>query len=181
MRGYSIVAFLGMCTALIPSVSAQLNDSYADNDIDHVVDHAAYDGLAYEAPDSIWDPFSDSKGPINGTDPASKEADLLPYTFNVKIRSNCNSAMRVAVHFKRYYNSYNIYWTTVGYWNLYPGQTKLTNVRTKNRYIYFHAHSFDNKWWWQGPYKWWVFNKLRSFFISDMGPWITTFTQTFSC
>lgn len=70
-------------------------------------------------------------------------------------------------------------WRTDAYWSLAPGETVLTNVSTNNRYVYFHAHDSQGRYWGNEITKE-VGGQSQGFFRSDMGESIGSFTQRFT-
>eukprot|EP00918_Siedleckia_nematoides_P004930 GHVU01010891.1.p1 GENE.GHVU01010891.1~~GHVU01010891.1.p1 ORF type:complete len:125 (+),score=16.75 GHVU01010891.1:439-813(+) len=114
------------------------------------------------------------------TKPITDEIKGGDNEFDVKIQNLCDRTINVAAH----YNTGGDSWkTSYGYWTVKAGQTVFTNIATRNRYIYFHAHSEDGKKSWGKDFEWKVGSDptRRRFFQQNMGDEIVIFTQKFSC
>lgn len=60
----------------------------------------------------------------------------------VYVKNHCRQLVKVAYNFK----SLDGQWITQGWLNLRPGQTRLTNIKTEKRVMYFYAKSRSKIW-----------------------------------
>eukprot|EP00918_Siedleckia_nematoides_P004938 GHVU01010906.1.p1 GENE.GHVU01010906.1~~GHVU01010906.1.p1 ORF type:complete len:213 (+),score=15.61 GHVU01010906.1:63-641(+) len=189
---YIIAAFLSVCTALISPVSANSKDVYEKSDIADMVEQAPNRELGFSAwdivPDKVRDPISSVTkpltDPVNGVIEDAGNALELTYKqkYLVKFENACDRTIVVAAHYYLYLRDFSNSWTTSGYWTVKPGQTILTDITTRNRNIYFHAHSIDGKKSWGKDHQWKVKGSTtKPFFKKNMGEVYNTYTQRFSC
>src|SRR5688500_2156914 len=64
----------------------------------------------------------------------------------VFLRNNCSAPIQVAM----YYRALDDSWVTRGWWSVAPGETRQTDVATRNQLLYFYAESGEIKWTWDG-------------------------------
>lgn len=112
--------------------------------------------------------------------------------YKVNIKNGCSKPIWVAVHFKNYDKDPNgssclgggthcvNKWITRGWWRLNPGQSKYI-ADTRNRIIYFSAHTQDRKETWGSDHTWSVRGVSEKFFKATMTNSFSDWTQRFTC
>ena len=61
------------------------------------------------------------------------------HSHSIVLKNNCSEEIDVAIHFRGLDNN----WVTKGWYTIKPYSTTRTNIKTKNKIVYFHADGYS--------------------------------------